>query len=277
MNEQFAQIQQMLIEMMTNVTSGTIDFLPKLVGAFIVLLLGWIIAKLLRAILVRSIQVSLDQLLERSGVTETLEQASISAQPSQIVGSIVYWLVLTLFLMGAAEIVELDSVTGAIQRILGYVPNVISAAVLLAAGVFLARFIGKVVNSGATAAGLSYAKGLSAVAQTSIVIMVLVVTLEQLGVETQILVTVITVTVAAMTAGMGLAFALGSRDIVTGILAGHYLRQTLPEGEVIEVDGRRGRVDQIGPIATTFRDGTSSWSIPNRRLMNEVIGSSPAS
>lgn len=274
MTEQFIQIQQMLIEMMTNVTSGTIEFLPKLVGAVFVLLIGWIIAKLLRTILIRSVQVSLDQLLERTGVMETLERASISAQPSQIIGSIVYWLIFTLFLMGAAEIVGLDSVTSAIRRILGYVPNVISAAMLLAAGVFLARFIGNVVNSGATAAGLSYAKGLAAVAQTSIIVMVLVVTLEQLGVDTQILVTVITVTVASLMAGMGLAFALGSRDIVTSILAGHYLRQTLPEGEVIEVDGRRGRVDEIGPIATTFRDGTSSWSIPNRRLMDEVIASS---
>ncbi len=102
--------------------------------------------------------------------------------------------------------------------------------------------------------------------------MVVVVTLEQLGVDTQILITVITVTVAAITAGMGLAFALGSRDIVTAILAGHYLRQSLPEGEVVEVDGRRGVVEEIGPISTTFREGANKWSIPNRRLMDEVIG-----
>ena len=76
------------------------------------------------------------------------------------------------------------------------------AALLLAAGVFLARFIGKLVASAGSAANLSYAKGLGAVAQTSIVVMVAVVTLEQLGVDTQILVTVITVTVAAITAGV---------------------------------------------------------------------------
>ena len=194
------------------------------------------------------------------------------AQPSQIVGGVAYWLILILFVMGAAEIVGLTAVKSAITRILSYIPSVISAALVLAAGVFLARFIGNVVNSAAAAAAanLSYAKGLGAVAPTSIVVMVVVVTLEQLGVDTQILITVITV--AAITAGMGLTFALGSRDIVTAILAGHYLRQSLPEGEAVEVDGRRGVVDQIGPISTTFRDGTNKWSIPNRRLMDEVIG-----
>jgi len=272
MNEQFSEIQTMLIDMLTNVTGTAIAFLPKLVGALAVFILGWILAKLIRAVLVRSIQVSLDSLLERSGLMETLERASISAQPSQIVGGVAYWLVLILFVMGAADIIGLSAVTTAITRILGYIPSVISAALVLAAGVFLARFIGNVVTSAAAAANLSYAKGLGAVAQTSIVIMVVVVTLEQLGVDTQILITVITVTVAAITAGMGLSFALGSRDIVTAILAGHYLRQSLPEGESVEVDGRRGVVDQIGPISTTFRDGTNKWSIPNRRLMDEVIG-----
>ena len=184
-------------------------------------------------------------------------------------GSLAYWLLLILFVMGAAEIIGLAAVTIAITRILGCIPSVISAALVLAAGVFLARFIGDLVLSGANAANLSYAKGLGAVAQSSIVVMV--VTLEQLGVDTQILITVITVTVAAIMAGMGLAFALGSRDIVTAILAGHYLRQTLPEGEAVEVEGRRGVVDQIGPIATTFRDGTDKWTVPNRQLMDTVI------
>ena len=271
MNEQFEQIRQMLIDMLTNVTGLTIDFLPKFIGALVVLFVGWILAKLVRAILVRSVQVSLDGLLERSGLMATFERASITAQPSQIVGAVVYWLLFTLFVMAAAEILGLSAVTTAITRILGYIPSLVSAALLLAAGVFLARFVGNVVSSAGTAANLSYARGLGAVSQMSIVVLVVVVTLEQLGVDTQILVTVITVVVAALTAGLGLAFALGSRDIVTAILAGHYLRQTLPEGEPVEIDGRRGVVDEIGPIATTFRDGTDKWTVPNRRLMNDVI------
>ena len=59
---------------------------------------------------------------------------------------------------------------------------------------------------------------------------------------------------------------------MSAILAGHYLRQTLPEGESVEVAGRSGVVDQIGPVATTFRDGTRKWTVPNRRLLDEVIG-----
>jgi small-conductance mechanosensitive channel len=128
-----------------------------------------------------------------------------------------------------------------------------------------------VVTSAAAAADLSYAKGLGAVGNTSILVMVGVVSMEQLGVDTQILITVITVSVAAIMAGMGLAFALGAREVVRGILAGHYLRQSLPQGPVIEIGGRSGVVEQIGPVATTFRDGERSFTMPNSRVVDEVI------
>jgi small-conductance mechanosensitive channel len=271
MSEQFGEIQNMMIGMLTSTTSSLIAFLPKLVGAALLLLIGWIIARLLRAVLVRSIRAGLDSLLERAGLMEALERASITATPSDIVSRVFYWLVMILFVMGSADIVGLSSVSGAITRIFSYIPSVISAALVLAAGVFLARFVGNIVASGAAAADLSYAKGLGAVANTSIAVMVGVVTIEQLGIDTQIVMTVITVTVAAITAGMGLAFALGSRDIVGAILAGHYLRQSLPQDESIEVSGRTGTVEQIGPISTTFRDGETRWSMPNSQLMKEIV------
>ncbi len=272
MSEQFAQIRDQVFKTLTDTAAGAIEFAPKLVGALVVLSIGWILARLVQAVVERSIRVGLDALLERTGVAERLEGASISVTPTAIVGRVFFWLLMILFVMAAAEVVGLTAVTNAITRILGYIPAVISAALVLAAGVFLARFVGNLVTSAGTAANLSYARGLGAVANTSIAVMVGVVALEQLGVDTQILMTVITVTVAAIMAGMGLAFALGARDVIRAILAGHYLRQSLAEGSAIEVGGERGVLQQIGPTSTVLRDGERSWSVPNTRLFDEVIG-----
>ena len=271
MSEQFEQIREMLVSMVTSTAGTAVEFLPKLVGALAVLLIGWVFARMVRAVINRSIRGGLDTLLERSGAAQVLERTSLTATPSDIVAGVFFWLIMILVLMAASEILGLTAVSAAITRILGYIPSVISAALVLAAGVFLARFVGNLVTSGASAADISYAAGLGAVANTSILVMVGVVTMEQLGVDTQILVTVITVSVAAIMAGMGLAFALGARDVVRGILAGHYLRQTLPQDRAIEVGGQRGTVEQIGPIATKLRDGERSFSIPNTRLLEETI------
>lgn len=271
MSEQFSEIQDMVLRMLTGTTSAIIAFLPKLIGALLLLALGWLVAKLLRVVIERSIRAGLDAILERVGLMETLERAAITATPSEIVSKVCYWLVLIAFVMGSAEVIGLSAVSQAITRIFSYIPSVLSAALVLAAGIFLARFVGNVVASAAAAADLSYAKGLGAVANTSIAVMVGVVTVEQLGIDTQIIVTVITVTVAAITAGMGLAFALGSRDIVGAILAGHYLRQTLPQDETIEIAGRSGVIDQVGPVSTTLRSGDERWSIPNAQVMREIV------
>ncbi len=272
MNEEFANIQEILVSMVNDTAAGIITFLPKLVGGLAVLLIGWLIAKLLRAVLQRAIRGGLDALLERTGAQQALERTSMTATPSEILGGAVYWLVMILFLMAASRVLGLDAVSDAITTILSYIPSLLSAAVILAAGVFLARFVSNFVTSAGTAANLSYAKGLGAVANAAIVVMVGVVTLEQLGVDTQILITVITVVVAAITAGMGLAFALGARNVVSSILAGHYLRQTLPAGAEVEVAGKSGVLEQIGPISTTLRGDGRSWSVPNTRLMDEIIG-----
>lgn len=272
MNEQFVQIKDILVSMVTDTAAAMINFLPKLVGAIAVLLLGWLIARALRAVVQRAIRGGLDALLERTGVQRALERTSMTSTPSEILGGVLYWLVMILFVMAASRVIGLTAVSDAITRIFAYLPSVISASLVLAAGTFLARFVGNLITSAATAANLSYARGLGAVAHTGIVVMVGVVTLEQLGVDTQILVTVITVTVAAITAGMGLAFALGARDVVSSILAGHYLRQSISPGARLEVAGRQGVLEQIGPISTILRSEGGSWSVPNARLMDEIIG-----
>lgn len=271
MSEQFEEIREMLTSMLTASAGAVIGFLPKLIGALLVLLIGWVVARLASALLRRAVSGGLDAFLERLNVHAALERSSIAATPSEILGGVLYWFIMIFFVMAASEVLGLSAVADAITRILGYVPSVISAALVLAAGVFLARFVGNLVTSAGTAADLSYARGLGSVAQTSIVVMVGVVTMEQLGVDTQILVTVITVTVAAITAGMGLAFALGSREAVRGILAGHYLRQSLSSSTTLEVAGERGVVEEIGPMRTAFRDGERRFSLPNARLAEELI------
>lgn len=275
MTEQFEQIREMIFSMASDVVAGLIAFTPKLVGALVVLLVGWLFAKIVRAILVRSIRVSLDGVLEKSGLTEVLERSAMTAAPSEILGRVVYWLLMILFVMGAAEIIGLTAVTNAIQRLLGYIPSVVSAAIILAAGIFLARFVSNIVASAATAAGISYAAGLGSVVRISIVVMVGVVTAEQLGIDTQILVTVITVTVAAITFGMGLAFALGGRQVVYAILAGHYLRQTVSEGNSVEVLGEAGVVEEIGAVTTAVRSGDKVVRIPNHRMIEEIVKQTP--
>ena len=101
--------------------------------------------------------------------------------------------------------------------------------------------------------------------------LVAVIAIEQLGISTSVLVGPLTALLAAAGFAAGLAFALGAYPIVTHILAGHFLKQSLPRDTFVEVSGERGVVDRVGATDTVLRSGDRSWSVPNGKLIGEVV------
>jgi hypothetical protein len=175
------------------------------------------------------------------------------------------------FVLSAVETLGLDAVTATIDRLIAFLPNVIASGLLFLLGLLLARLAGNLVSSGAAAASLSGAPRIGAMAQGVVAVVAGVIALEQLGVQTEIVVTVVTAAVAALGITVGIAFALGATPVIGHILAGHFLRQSLPPGGSVEVGERRGVVEQVGPVATLLRDGERAWSIPNARLLDEIV------
>ncbi len=258
---------------MSEMSRTTAAFAPRLVAAILLLLLGWLVARLLGAITRRLLRrIGLDTASTRLRVRETLDQAAIRSDPSALVGRLVFWLVLLGFLLSAVEALGLSAVTASIGRLLGYLPNLVAALVLVLLGVLAGRLARNVVASAAAAADFGPAARLGAAAQVGVVLLVTVLALEQIGIETEILVSLLTALVAASALTVGLSFALGARPVVTHILAGHFLRQSLAAGGSVEVEGRRGVVERVGPVETLLRDERGSWSIPNGRLLETVVG-----
>ncbi len=275
MNETMADRASAWAEPLTQAAAqlGTMaaNLIPDLVGAILLLLVGWGAARGLGWLVARALErLGFDRAVERLA-GDALGRVGFAGSSAAVMGRVVYWIVLLAFLMGAAQVLGLDALTGTIERLFAYLPNVLSAAIIVVLGVSVARLVGDVVTSGAGAANLSYARQLGTAARGAFVVMVVVTVLEQLGVDTRVLQTAITAVLAMIAVGLGLSFAFGSGDVVRGILAGHYVRQSLEEGQEVSVRGRRGRVERIGPVETLFRDGSGSWSIPNAQLMAEVI------
>ncbi len=248
------------------------SFLPNLVGAIAILGIGWIIAKLVEVVSHRTLdRLGLNRSSQKLGIARTLQSAGIVRSASQVIGRLLYWLLMLTFVLTAFETLGLTAVTKTIDRLIAYLPNVIGAAFILLVGLLVARFVGQLVSSGAAAANLSFPRQLGSAASGVVIMMVAILAVEQLGIGTQVLVSAITAVIAALTAGFALAFALGSRDVVRGILAGHYLRQLLAEGQRLEIEGRSGTLQRVGPTNTLFQDGDQSWSIPNTRLLDAIV------
>jgi hypothetical protein len=264
--------RQVFVQSLTELGSTIAGFLPSLVATLVIIGIGWVVSRIVAALAERLLrQVGLDRASTRLGVSETLREGGLASSPSRIVARLVFWVLMLTFLLSAVETLGLSAVTATIDRLIAFLPNVIAAGLIMVLGLLLARLVRNLVSSGAAAADLGQAPRIGSLAHGVVALVAGVVALEQLGVETGIVVTVLTAIVGAFGVTVGVAFALGARPVITHILAGHFLRQSFANGGTIEVDGQRGVIERVGAVDTLVRDQDRSWSIPNGKLLEQTV------
>jgi hypothetical protein len=128
-----------------------------------------------------------------------------------------------------------------------------------------------VAASAFSAAGFTAGARVGVLVHGGIATLVALVAIEQVGVDTRILVGPLTVLVGAAALSAGLCFALGARPIVTHILAGHFVRQSLPRDAFVQIGDRRGVVQRVGATDTLLRNGDAQWSVPNAQILEQII------
>lgn len=188
-------------------------FLPRLVAAIVVFVVGWIIAVLLGKLVWHIIRlVRLDQGLEKIGFRKWWERSGYKLNSPLFFYELVKWFFVVVFLMAATNILGLTQVSEFLRTVVLYLPNVFVAAIVLLIGVVVARFLEGLVRGSVKAARLASANVLGSLAKWAVLIFSLLIALAQLKVADQIIRIVITGAVAAGALALGLAFGLGGRQ-----------------------------------------------------------------
>lgn len=207
-----------------------IEFLPSLIGALIVLLIGLVIAAALGRLATRIIDIfHVDQAVEKLGAKKGAERAGLQLNIAGGIGWLVKWFFIIVFIMAAADIVHLTEVTDFLKQVILYVPNIIVAIVVLLAAVLVANFMAKLIKGSVEVAGLVKANLLATVTKWVIVIFGILAALEQLNVARSLIATVITGLIAMLALAGGLAFGLGGKDQAEKIIK--KIRQEISEKE----------------------------------------------
>jgi hypothetical protein len=189
-------------------------FLPTLIGILVILIVGWIIAAVLKNVVVKLLKaIQFDSASEKSGLADVLKKGGIKNTLSELLGGLVYWIIMLLVFMAAMNALGMTVVASLLDKVILYIPNVIAAIFIISLGIFFASMIGSIVMTASANAGIKQAKLLSQVTRTVIVIFAVIMTLEQLNIATTILSTTITILLGAIGLAFALAIGLGSKDI----------------------------------------------------------------
>jgi hypothetical protein len=272
---EFDPVTQGLVGAMAAVWAKVAVFIPNLIVAMVLVLLGFVLAKLLDTLLSKVLaKIGLDRLMAGTGLTKLLARVGIQVSVSTLIGKIIYWFVLLVFLVSAVDQLGLERVSTTLDVLAHYLPKVFGAALILLAGVLAAQLLSGLVRGAAEGVGLEYASGLSRIAQWLIIVISLSVAIGQLEVKTELLNNVIAIVLISVGASVALALGLGSRQIAGQILAGIYVRELYEVGQQIQVGEVEGQIEEIGTVKTTvLTDSGELVSLANRVLLEQRVSS----
>jgi len=241
--------------------------LPTIAAAVLLVLVGWVLAMLIRRWGRRLTERLFDRLSAASTpIGKAVEGSRARGNTPAIVGGFVFWIVLLVFLAAAVETLGLPVMTDLLGRLAAYAPNVLAAALIFLSGLVAARVIRSAVMRAAAAGGVSQAKGVATAAEITVIVLVLVIALEQLGVNARVLELTVAVTVGSGLAAVALAFGLGARTSVSNMIAARDVARRLSVGQRVLVDGITGTVIELTSTAVILKTAEGRAIVPARRF-----------
>jgi hypothetical protein len=202
-------------------TAGEIGaVLPDLALAILLLIAGWLLARVVRRVAIRTLRMlQVDQLAERSGIDDFLVRGGVEATTVTLLAGLLYWLILAVVFIVLLEALGLQTADLLLARLSAFIPNLILAIGILVFGTLLARVIGGLVFSYLSNIGSAAAEPIGALARYALLVFGLFMAAEQLAIQTAVLVSAFQIAFAAVCLAAALAFGLGGREWAARVIS----------------------------------------------------------
>jgi hypothetical protein len=244
-------------------------YLPNVAGALALLLLGWLLARLV-GIWVSRLVARLDRWIPKRLFERDVGSGGVDRFASELVGRLVFWVVFLFFVAAAAEALQLPVATAGLARFSAYLPNVIAAGVVVAAGLIAGNLVRGGIMTAAASAGLGYGEALGQGAKVVVLLVAGVVAVDQLGVHSTLLITTLAIVIGAVIGAIGLAFGLGARTAVSNIIAAHHVVQLYRVGQHVRVDDVQGEILEFHSIGVVLQSPEGRVFVPAKKFAESV-------
>ncbi|MBT3343341.1 MAG: mechanosensitive ion channel [Gemmatimonadetes bacterium] len=263
------QILALTAAELDNLRSQALLFMPRLAIAGLLILAGLALAFVMRLVVRRVVSV-VDRFLPGLGVRTSLRRAGLEQPAGDLVGTVLFWLVLLVFVSSALDNLGLPVLSMWVQGVVHYLPRVLSALLIGLAGVVVGAFLRDAITVATTRAGLTYGHMIGRLLQVAVLTISGLVAIDQIGLNVALVANFLAALLAATFLGAAIAFGLGARVIVANILACHYLRKSFQVGHRVRVGTHEGKIDQITPTSVVLEGESERIVIPARMFTEEV-------
>lgn len=205
--------KNLIVEPITQMLTKIMAYLPVLLGALVILIVGWIVAKAIKRLFDWLLKlVRFDTLADKAGISEILRKGDLKISAREVVSNIVYWLIIIMVLVMTVDALGLPKASDILASLFAYVPKVIAALLVLIVAMFLASFVSGIVSTAAGNANLPKPEILAGISRWAIIIFAVTISLEQLGIAPILVTGTFNIILGGIVLALALAFGLGGKD-----------------------------------------------------------------
>ncbi len=259
-----------LTDSVIRVAIQILDFLPSILGALVLLLAGWGVGRLLQYTTEKITEQTLRRMAHSRPLDTRIKQPhSYSAAP-RIASRIVFWVVMLFFTLAAAEVLELKVISEVLGGMTAYLPRLLAGLLILFLGLWLGEAARAVIERSSAAMGVEQGKTLARLGQILVLLVVFSVAAGQVGIDSTVLVALLSILFAATLGALALAFALGSQGIIANMLGARTIMRSYQAGETIRIGDVEGRILRITRTSLILETGEGEVMIPAQRFSEQV-------
>jgi Mechanosensitive ion channel, conserved TM helix len=245
-------------------------YLPNLLGALLVLLAGWAVARIGQTAVVRLVR-GLNQVLARIFAEDIWVRIRLSENATNIIGNVVFWLILVFSVTAAAKIAKFEFFALWLDRMLAYLPSLLAGALIAFVGYLVSNIVRDVVTATFSMAGTRQSRLLGLLAQSATVLIALVVGLDQAGIDVGFIVTMVSILVGAVAATFTIAFGFGSRGFVGNMIGVYQMQRHLRPGQQVRIGDTTGEILELTPTGVVLATEEGRTLLPGNMFNEESV------
>ena len=270
--QQLPNITEILINTFNTLINQFIDFVPRLMGCFVILVVGYLVAKSV-AVLVKKVlgRIGFDRIGEKLNEISIVKQLKTEIKLSEIIAKVLYYFILLVFLTAATETLGVDAITSMVLSIVNFIPQLIAAAIMLQVGIMLADVIKNTVTSLCKSFNIPSAKLIGNIVFIFFLIITFISALGQIGIETALLESSFNLILGGIVAAFALGYGIASRDVLANMISALYSRTKYKEGQIVKLDDVKGIITRIDNVSVTIQNAESSIVLPLQLFQSKKV------
>lgn len=243
--------------------------LPGLLGALLLLLAGWLFARLARGAAWRfgdRLNRSLDRLLR----TDRTARLRVSPALMRLAGNVAFWVIVLFFVTLAAELAGFKSVTAWLSGIVAFLPTLFFGVLIILAGYLIGLLVRDLLADALASANIAQRELIARLAQAATFLTAIVLGIHQVGIDVTFITTIIGVVLGTVLLGFSIAFGLGAQGLVANLIGLRYVKRYLEPGARTRINDIEGEILEFTPVGVVVATREGRTHIPARLFNDEV-------